>query len=215
MKRMKVMAASLSVVAMVAGCAEAPLGPTVQVMPGSNKPFEAFQQDQAACKQYASSQVSGQADNANAKAVGTTLLGAALGAGLGAAVSGGRGAGVGAAGGGVVGTAIGANNSQRAQGGIQQQYDNAYSQCMYAKGNQVIQPAPVQPVVVYPAPPPAVYYAPPPAVYYAPPPPAGYAPPPPAGYPPPPGATAAPPGSPPPSKAPPAPPGSPPPPDSQ
>ena len=118
------------------GCASEPMGPTVSVMPAPNKPFEAFQQDQTVCKEYASQQVAGQADSANERGVGAALLSTALGAGLGAAVGGGRGAGTGAALGGVVGTGIGGSSSANAQFGIQRQYNNAYGQCMYSKGNQ-------------------------------------------------------------------------------
>lgn len=171
MRKFKTMAVSLWALMALAGCATQPMGPKVQVMPAANKPFEVFQQDQATCKQYAADQVGGQAEAANEKAVGTAVLGTALGAGLGAAVGDGHGAAVGAATGSVAGTAIGAGNSQRDQKSIQQQYDNAYAQCMYAKGNQVVPPAVpviVQPAVVYPAP--AVIYAPAPAVIYAPPP---------------------------------------------
>jgi uncharacterized protein YcfJ len=192
---MKTVAVALSALVMLEGCAATPMGPHVQVMPAANKPFDVFQQEQAYCKQYANNEVSGQADAANEKAVGTALLGGALGAGLGAVVGGGRGAAVGAAAGGTMGTAVGASNSQHGNLPIQQQYDNAYSQCMYAKGNQVIAP-PVRTVVqpVYVSPPPAVIYTAPPApVYVAPPPPAPYAPPQGQYAPPPP-----PPGSPPP-----------------
>ena len=190
-------------------CAQTPAGPHVQVLPAQGKPFEVFAQEQTMCKQYAADQVNGQAQNANERAVATTVIGAALGAGIGAAVGGGHGAGVGAAVGGGTGTVVGASSSEHSNLSIQQQYDNAYSQCMYAKGNQVIAPvAPVR-VIQYAPPPPVVYAAPPPVVYaqppapqggYAPPPPPptqGYAPPPPAqGYAPPPGAVAPPPGTP-------------------
>ncbi len=71
------------------------------------------------------------------KGYGSALLGGVLGAGLGAAVGGGRGAGIGAASGVVAGTAIGASGSANQQYGIQRQYDIAYSQCMYSRGNQV------------------------------------------------------------------------------
>jgi len=144
------------------------MGPRVQVMPGPNKPFEVFQQDQAICKQYASDQVTGQAENANERAVGTALLGGTVGAGVGAVVGGGRGAGVGAATGGALVTAVGASNSQHAQGGIQQQYDNAYSACMYSKGNQVAQPVVVHPAIIYAPPPQPVYVVPAAPVYVAP-----------------------------------------------
>jgi hypothetical protein len=128
--------------ALLAACAQTPMGPTVQVMPGAGKSFDAFQQDQAVCKAFATDQVRGQSEDANQRAVGTAAIGTLLGAGLGAAAGaiGGNagagaalGAGVGVAG----GSALGASNSQQAQVGIQVQYNNAFSQCMYTKGNQV------------------------------------------------------------------------------
>src|SRR5262249_46445142 len=122
---------------LVAGCAQTPLGPTVQVMPGPGKSFDQFTYDQAGCKQFAEQSVAGQAQNANNRAVGAAALTTVLGAGLGAAIGGGRGAGIGAASGALGGTAIGANMSSNEQMGIQQQYDNAFAQCMYAKGNMV------------------------------------------------------------------------------
>ncbi|WP_233875201.1 glycine zipper family protein [Paraburkholderia adhaesiva] len=126
-------------------CASTPVGPTVQVLPGQAVPFEVFQQEQDTCKQYAASQVEGQADRANASAVGTALLTTALGAAFGAATSWhGHAAGAGAAVGATAGAALGAGNSSNAQMGIQVQYNNAYAQCMYAKGNQVAGMAPVQ-----------------------------------------------------------------------
>jgi len=122
---------------LVSGCAQTPLGPTVQVMPGPNKSFEAFTYEQAGCKQYAEGAVAGQAQNANNRAVGAAALTTVLGAGLGAAVGGGRGAGIGAASGALGGTAIGAGMSSGDQYTIQQQYDNAFAQCMYSRGNMV------------------------------------------------------------------------------
>jgi hypothetical protein len=131
------------------GCAVAPAGPTVQIIPGPGKPFEQFAQDQSICQQYASQMTAGQAEAANQRAVGGAVLGTVLGAGLGAAVGGGRGAGIGAASGAALGTGVGANGSAYAAGGIQQQYDNAYASCMISKGNRL--PAP-DPVYVQPAP---------------------------------------------------------------
>lgn len=205
MSQFRTVATVLSTLVLLEACASPPMGPRVQVMPAPNKPFEVFQQDQMLCKQYADSQVGGQADAANQKAVGEALIGSALGAGLGAALGGGRGAAVGAATGGVMGSAMGAGDSQRSQMSIQQQYDNAFAQCMYSKGNQVAAPVTrtiVQPTVIYSAPPPPVVYAPPPAAVYAPPPSGGYYTPPPAsgGYAPPPDAMYAPPPPPPPSR---------------
>ncbi len=134
--RFGTVAISVSAVAL-AGCAQTPLGPTVQVMPGRGKTFEAFRYDAAACQQYSAQAVAGQADVANNRAVGAAVLGTGLGAGLGAAVGGGRGAGIGAAAGAGLGTAGGTEASGSAQGLIQVQYDNAYGQCMFSKGNQV------------------------------------------------------------------------------
>ncbi|MEJ0015151.1 MAG: peptidoglycan-binding domain-containing protein [Acetobacteraceae bacterium] len=122
---------------LVSGCAQTPMGPTVQVMPGPGKSFEAFTYDQGGCRQYAEGSVAGQAQNANNRAVGAAALTTVLGAGLGAAIGGGRGAGIGAASGALGGAGIGASGSSNAQYGIQQQYDNAFAQCMYAKGNMV------------------------------------------------------------------------------
>lgn len=169
MKTMTRVALGLGVAASIAGCAQIPAGPTVQVLPGANKPFEKFQEDQILCKAYAHDQVAGQSDTANERALAGTLIGAALGAGVGAATGGGHGAGVGAAVGGLGGTAIGAMSSDTTGKSIQDQYNNAYSQCMYAKGNQVIaQPAPVhviQQAPAYYAPPPPVVYTQPPVIY--------------------------------------------------
>jgi hypothetical protein len=135
--RHAVLASVVMPMLLLAGCAETPMGPTVQVMPGPGKPLDVFASDQAGCRSFAEQAVAGQAQNANNRAVGAAALTTVLGAGLGAAVGGGRGAGIGAASGAVVGTGIGASNSSDAQYSIQQQYDNAYAQCMYTRGNMV------------------------------------------------------------------------------
>jgi len=133
---------------LLAGCAQTPMGPTVQVMPGPGKTFDAFQSDQAVCKGYAQNAVQGQADAANQQAVGSAALGTVIGAGLGAAVgaaggNAGAGAAVGAGAGSVAGASMGAQNTANAQMSIQQQYDNAFAQCMYSKGEQVPGYAPI------------------------------------------------------------------------
>ncbi len=155
--------AGLAALLMVGACAQTPPGPEVPVMPGPNKPFAAFQQDQMICKGYAEQTVGGAVQAANNQAVGTAVIGTLLGAGLGAAIGGGRGAAIGAASGAVVGTAAGANGSAWNQMSIQQHYDIAYEQCMFARGNQVpgfapnagypLPPPPTGPVVT-PVPPP-------------------------------------------------------------
>ena len=153
---------------LVAGCVSQPMGPTVPVMPGPNKPFAVFQDNQAVCKQFADQQVAGAANQANNQQVGTAVVGTLLGAGLGAAIGGGRGAAIGAGSGAVAGT-VSARAGATGANQLQQRYDIAYQQCMYARGNQV--PG-------YYAPPPPGYGAPPPG-YGAPPPGYGGAPPPP------------------------------------
>jgi hypothetical protein len=175
MRLLKLPAAFLTPALLLAACSSEPLGPTVGVMPAPGKPFDVFQSDQAVCRQFASGEVQGGAQQANNRQVGTAVVGTLLGAGLGAAIGGGRGAAIGAGAGALGGTAVGAGPSQNSQMSLQQRYDLAYSQCMYSRGNQV--PG-YQPVV---AGPPPVYrpsYPPPPPPAYAP----GYPPPPPGYY---------------------------------
>jgi len=137
----------------LSACVPAKMGPTVQVMPGTGKSFDAFRADQAACEQYADGEVAASRKEANQQAVGTALIGTALGAGLGAAAG---DAGVGAAAGAVAGTGIAAGNAQGAAQTIQQRYDISFSQCMYAKGELVpgYEPPPVAPAPEAAAPPP-------------------------------------------------------------
>jgi len=122
---------------LLVACVAQPIGPTVAVMPAPNKPFPVFQEDETTCRQYAGQQTAGGAEQANSQEVGTAAIGTVLGAGLGAAIGGGRGAAIGAGAGALEGTAIGAGPAQRSQWSLQQRYDFAYEQCMYARGNQV------------------------------------------------------------------------------
>src|SRR4051794_13551582 len=71
------------------GCAVAPpTGPAVVALPGTGKSFEAFQGDDATCRQYAAAQIGNvaPADAAQQSAVGSTALGTVLGAAAGAAI---------------------------------------------------------------------------------------------------------------------------------
>ena len=175
--RLKATAVGIATLIALTGCATPPAGPTVGVMPAPNKSFNDFAADQAVCKQWADSQVAGQAQAANNQALGGAAVGTLLGAGLGAAIgaaagSPGIGAAVGAASGATLGTAAGANSSAYANMPIQQQYDVAYSQCMYAKGNQVPMQY-QQPPQGY-GPPPQGYNNGPPPGYNNGPPPQGY-----------------------------------------
>jgi uncharacterized protein YcfJ len=165
MKLVKVSAVSVAALFLLDACASPPMGPTISVMPGPNKPFDVFQQDSAVCKDFASQQVAGQAERANNQAIGTAAIGTVLGAGLGAAIGGGQGAAIGAGSGALIGTAAGSGPTGHAQYSIQQQYDNAYAQCMYSHGDQVpgyAAPPPAPSAGYPPPPPPSSSYPPPP-----------------------------------------------------
>ena len=122
-----VLAAALT----LTGCI-GPMGPAPQLVPPPTSPA-AMSADQH-CRQYADAQIAPLRDQANANTVGSTLVGAGLGAALGAAVGGGRGAGIGAASGAVLGTGVGAANAQNAAMNLQQQYNMYYANCMSAQG---------------------------------------------------------------------------------
>jgi len=120
-----------------------PPGPSVMVMPPSGKSFEQFQADDAICRQWAARQIGLTPQEAvNQNTATGAVVGTAVGAGLGAAIgsvsgSAGAGAAIGAATGLLAGTATGANAGQVYGWRAQRLYDNAYVQCMYAKGNEV------------------------------------------------------------------------------
>jgi uncharacterized protein YcfJ len=128
---------------LLTACATVSTGPSVMVLPGNGKNFEQFQADDAICRQWAAQQTGTTTKRASAEstvsgaAIGTAV-GAAVGAAIGAAAgSPAVGAAVGAGGGLLGGTAIGASNAEGASTSVQHRYDIAYTQCMYAKGNQV------------------------------------------------------------------------------
>jgi hypothetical protein len=129
-------------------------------LPGTGKSFEQFQGDDLVCRQWASQQAGTTPEHASVLSTAEdaglgTLIGAGLGAAIGAAAGNpGLGAAVGAGGGLVAGTAIGAGAGQKAGSQVQHRYDNAYQQCMYAKGNRVTAVAPRGPAASIPPPPP-------------------------------------------------------------
>jgi hypothetical protein len=139
-------------------CVQAPTSPSVLALPSPGKPFAQFQEEDASCKGYAQQQTAGLAQSANNNAVGAAVLGTALGAAGGALIGSpfrggaGVGAGIGAGTGLAVGSSIGAGQSAAANYTIQQRFDIAYTQCMYANGNSVQgAPAPgIPPGVPYP-----------------------------------------------------------------
>jgi hypothetical protein len=123
----------------LAACATWPNGPSVMVLPGSEKTFNAFRADDAVCRQFAFEQIGGVSAQqaANQNAVATTVIGTAIGAAAGAAFGGGQGAAIGAGSGLIVGSVAGAGAGGSAGATTQQRYDFAYTQCMYLKGNRV------------------------------------------------------------------------------
>ncbi len=131
------------VLLLLVGCASVPTGPSVMVMPPPGKPFEEFQADDAICRQWALQQIGHSPQEvANRSTATGAVAGTAIGAGLGAAIGAasghvGTGAAIGAGSGLLVGTATGANAGQMYGYAAQRRYDIAYTQCMYAKGNEV------------------------------------------------------------------------------
>lgn len=130
----------------LAGCVHVPVGPSVMALPGRSKDFDAFRYDDAVCRDWASQQVGISTNRAandttlSGAAVGT-VVGAAAGAAIGAASGNpATGAAVGAGTGLLGGTLIGASNAEATRYNVQQRYDMAYLQCMYAKGHQIPMP---------------------------------------------------------------------------
>jgi hypothetical protein len=140
MMKLALTASTLSLLVLLEGCVTQPYGPTVPVMPPKGKSFSDFQREDAECQDYAHSQVAGQAQAANNRAVRDTVIGAALGTAVGAAFDHGNGAGPGAATGAVVGAGFAANDSAYSQVSLQGHFNLAYAQCMSAKGNDVAAP---------------------------------------------------------------------------
>src|SRR5262249_36585438 len=113
---MRPQAILISVLVILTGCAEVPLGPSVAVMPAPSKPFDLFVSEESICRHYAEQQVgiSPQQATQNSTATGAvagTALGAAAGGAIGAAFGApGPGAAVGAGTGLLGGSAVGWNN---------------------------------------------------------------------------------------------------------
>ena len=135
----RVVVTTISVLASLTACVSAPTGPTIAVMPREGKPFEVFQQEDQVCRQFAANAVKDTSDAAFKEGVTSAALAAALGAAAGAVIGGGShtGVGTGAGVGLLGGSAIGAMNASGKQNQAQTQYNIAYQQCMYSKGNQV------------------------------------------------------------------------------
>jgi uncharacterized protein YcfJ len=122
----------------LAGCATAPVGPRVAVMPAQGKPFELFAAEEQLCRNYAEQSVGQSRDDAATKNfIGAAAVGTVIGAIAGSMSGAHNGAGGGAAAGLLVGSMAGGGKSAVASNDAQHRYDISYEQCMYAKGNQV------------------------------------------------------------------------------
>jgi hypothetical protein len=136
----------LGAVLALGACAyPAPTAPTVLALPAPGTDLARFQQEDASCRGYAAILTGGASPTAAASTagVGTAVIGTALGAAAGAAIgaaagNAGTGAAIGAGAGLLGGTAAGAANANAVGGSLQAQFDNAYTQCMYADGNKVV-----------------------------------------------------------------------------
>jgi len=133
-----------AVAATLAACATVPTGPSVMSLPGTGKSFEQFRIDDAQCRQFAYEHVGGVTGQqaAQQSAVSSAIVGTALGAAAGAAIGSatgdmGAGAAIGAGSGLLLGSAQGSGYASGSYYAAQRQYDNAYLQCMYAKGNRI------------------------------------------------------------------------------
>ncbi len=164
----------LLVVAALSACATIPNGPSVMALPGTGKSFDQFRADDAVCRQFAYEQVGGVTGQQAAQkaAVSSAVVGTALGAAAGAAIGSatgqmGAGAAIGAGSGLLVGSAAGSGYASGSYYATQQRYDNAYMQCMYAKGNRIpvygtfTSPGPSAPPRRVSPPPPPPNYPPP------------------------------------------------------
>jgi hypothetical protein len=123
----------------VGACATIPDGPAVLVLPGNAKTFDQFRADDFACRNYAAAQIGGGTAQQAAfdSGAATAAVGTVVGAAAGAAMGGSQGAATGAGAGLVVGSAAGSSMAYASGYNLQQRYDNAYMQCMYASGHKI------------------------------------------------------------------------------
>lgn len=174
---MRLSIAAMACAVALSACSTVPTAPRVGALPGTGKSSEQFQFDDADCRQYAYQMIGGDSRQqaANNTAVTNAVIGTAIGALAGAAINGSHGAGVGAGTGLVFGSLAGAESSSATTYGSQQQFDQAYLQCMYNRGHRIpsaggyVRPAqavrvapPARVVGVPPPPPPGTPPPPPP-----------------------------------------------------
>lgn len=130
---------SLPALLLAGACATIPSGPGVMVLPGTGKSFDQFRADDLDCRQYSGTQVGATSPSQAAadSGVKSAAVGTLVGAAAGAAIGGNRGAAAGAGTGLAVGTLAGTGAAQSSAFDLQQRYDVAFIQCMYAKGHKV------------------------------------------------------------------------------
>jgi len=157
----------------LAGCATYPTGPSLMALPGTSTSFEQFRADDLDCQSFAAqqsgvpTQQQAQSSAVDSAAVGT-VVGAAAGALIGAAAGDpAAGAAIGGGSGLLLGAAGGSDAYATTGYRMQDRYDNAYVQCMYARGHQV--PVPASVAAQHNAQQPAQAYAPPPGSVMPPP----------------------------------------------
>ena len=124
----------------LAGCVSMPSGPSQMSLSGTGKSFDQFRSDDTECRQYATAQIGGNTPEqaATDSGVKSAAVGTAVGAAAGALIGGSsRGAGVGAGVGLLGGALAGSGAGHQSGHSLQQRYDSAYFQCMYAKGHKV------------------------------------------------------------------------------
>ena len=129
----------LATALVLSACTSFPTGPGMLVLPGTGKSFDQFRFDETDCRQYASAQIGGKTANEAAadSGVKSAMVGTAIGAAAGALIGGRNSAGVGAGSGLLIGSMAGAGTGEGSGRNLQQRYDFAYQQCMYAKGHRV------------------------------------------------------------------------------
>lgn len=136
---MKKLAAGAAALLLAACATPPPSGPGILVLPGTGKNFDQFRFDDQECRGFAHASIGGKTAEqaATDSAVQSAVIGTAIGTAAGALIGGHQGAAVGAGVGLIGGSAVGADTSRYAAGSMQQRYDAAFTQCMYAKGHRV------------------------------------------------------------------------------
>ncbi len=138
MKKIRFASIAAAALALCACAAVPPSGPSVMVLPGDGKTFDQFRADDYECRQFAGGQGGATPQQASVDSgVKSAAVGTAIGAVAGALIGGHQGAGAGAGAGLLIGSVAGAGAAERSAYTLQQRYDMAYVQCMYAKGDKV------------------------------------------------------------------------------